>query len=119
MATDTASSRYSKARGYNVEVAAATALREAFPKIRRVGSPGYSKAHADLVQDGDGIAPPLRLVVTKAKGKTSPMLVTLSMEDFLEYAGEGIDWVPVYVQCKGIARSYIDTVYRELREATK
>lgn len=106
----------SKSWGYQVEMAALKCLREVFPRMRRTGSPAYSKAAADLVQEGrDGGPPIVRLVVTRDKRR--PLLVTLSMEDFLELVPPVPDG-DVVVQVKGRQRTWIGALYDALKAAT-
>ena len=98
------------------------ALAPIFPGLRRTGSMAYKKAAADLTSGpgsrGLEMAPPLLMVVTKDKGNGNPLLVTMSVEDlkrFLETPGN----LPVRVQCKGRASTWIGKLWRELREAVK
>jgi hypothetical protein len=107
----------SKAWGYEVEVSAVAALQKIFPGIRRTGSVAYKKAAADLVQDGDGLVPPLHLVVTRDKRR--PLLVTLPVDDLLSLTDGQRATTPVYVQVKGRERTWIGRLYDELREATR
>lgn len=115
-----------KQYAYSVEVAAAKELSKIFGRIERVGSVGYaSRGGADLVQSihPGGGQKPLVLVVTRDRHQ--PLLVTLSvhqLEELLELrmAGEGalLNHVPVVVQVKGRASTWIGRVWRSLREAT-
>lgn len=116
----------SKQYGYSVEVAAARELSKIFGRLERVGSVGYaSRGGADLVQSihPGGGQKPLVLVVTRDRHQ--PLLVTLSVRQLeelldLRMAGEGalLNHVPVVVQVKGRASSFIGRVWRALREAT-
>jgi hypothetical protein len=108
----------SKSYGYEVEMSALASLARIFPKLRRTGSMAYSKAAADLRQDnfdhGDA-PPPLRLVVTRDKGR--PLLVTMSADDAARLA---IKWFgPVVVQVKGREKTWLGGVYDALTKATK
>lgn len=118
---DSKTSKRNKAIGYATEVATVKALKSAFPDLKRTGSTAYKKAAADLVQDGRGSGaedPPIRLVVTRDLNKE--LLVTLSVGDLLslinlqsfKYEGK------VVVQCKSRQKTWIGTLYRELKEAT-
>lgn len=108
--------RRNKRIGYALEVDALKALQRLFPNLRRQGSTGYSRAAADLIQDGPGI--PYRLVVTRDKGR--PMLVTLSIDDLdrllIDCTRTGRD--RVVAQCKKREKTWVGGVYDELRRAT-
>lgn len=109
-------SRRAKRVGYTLEVDALKALQRFFPNLRRQGSTGYSRAAADLVQDGPG--EPYRLVVTRDKGK--PILVTLSVDDLdrllIDCTRTGRD--AVVAQCKKREKTWIGGLMEELRRAT-
>ena len=114
----------SKRRGYDVEIAALNALKPIFPNLRRTGSVAYTKSAADLSQDVHGPWKRLWLVVTR--DKRQPLLVTLPIEDFRQIAWaamgddpEHYDGVDVKVQVKARARTWIGTLYQELKEATR
>lgn len=102
----------SKAWGYEVEVSALKALQKIFPGLRRTGSVAYTKAAADLRQDGTGA--PLYLVVTRDKRR--PLLVTLPVDDLLGLTDGVRATTPVYVQVKGRERTWIGRLYDELKE---
>jgi hypothetical protein len=107
----------SKEWGREVENLFLRSLKVVFPNLRRVGSMGYSGAHPDLVQDDDidTHRPIVRIVATKDKRKSC--LVTMSLEDFTSMSTPY--WGPVVVQCKGRAKTWIGSLYQELKEATK
>lgn len=107
------SKSYSKKRGYNVEVQAVNALLPVFPRLRRVGSPAYTKNAPDLVQDGEG--PVLPLVVTKDLAQ--PLLVTLSLEDFNDLMSSIEVDCSVAVQVKAREHTWIGRLWRDLVEA--
>jgi len=119
----------SKGWGYEVEKAFERILRDCFPRLRRVGSPGYYRAAPDLVQDGlkdpdkglDYTKAPIRIVATKDKGRDKPYLVTLSAPDLyrLTAGGPWRNWFDVRVQVKGRKETWIGRLYQELVEATK
>lgn len=113
----------SKEYGYEVEVYFRRMLRDFFPRLERVGSLGYSKAHADLVQPGYGIwkkEEPIRIVATRDKRRTP--LLTMSITDAAALAtltpGQRYD-AGVVVQCKGRKTSTLGTLYQDLKEATR
>lgn len=101
----------SKAWGYEVEIAALAKLKRIFPKLRRTGSTAYSKAAADLIQDGGGV--PLYVIATRDKRR--PLLVTMEIDDLLGLVDQQRDDVQVYVQVKGRASTWIGSLYGQLR----
>lgn len=107
----------SKQRGYEVEIAALRALRPIFLRLRRRGSVAFSKSAADLEQEGIGNLGTVFIVATM--DKRQPVLVTMSAAHFelLAHRPAAAN-VRVVVQVKGLARSRIGTLWRELREAT-
>lgn len=112
----TSPQKRSKQYGYAVEVAALKALRRVFPSLARTGSVAYKKAAADLVSSGFG--EPLRLVVTRDKGKR--LLVSLSADDFLRVAeSKSPHEFAVAVQVKGRQQTWLGSLYEELRKATR
>jgi hypothetical protein len=112
----------SKEYGREVENAALKALRVVFPNLKRIGSPGYSKAHPDLMQEPSNryflhmgiLNDPLNLLVTRQKG--GQMLVTMRLADFIEIVNEDKDR-GVRVQCKGRAQMLVHRWYQELLES--
>ena len=110
----TGNPKRSKAWGYEVEMAALALLSGVFWGLRRTGSVAYKKAAADLVRPGVGEV--LALVVTR--DKHHPLLVTLSGKDFLDLmTSTEARGRPVVVQVKGRERTWIGTLYGELRKA--
>lgn len=108
----TRKNKRSKEWGYEVEKSAEKYLKRLFPTLRRVGSMGYSKAHPDLVQDGEGA--PYHLVVTR--DKNNPLLVTMSVEDLFRLCADtSLEKAKVLIQVKGRASSWIGRLHRELR----
>jgi hypothetical protein len=117
--------RYTRSKSYGREVenAALKALRVVFPNMKRIGSPGYSKAHPDLVQEASNrymlhigiLDEPLNLLVTRQKG--GQILVTLRVTDFIEMVNQDADR-QVRVQCKGRAQMLIHRWYVELTESS-
>ena len=113
----------SKAYGYATEKAALEALRSVFPGLRRVGSVGYSKSHPDLIQEGR--YPQswlLRLIITRDKGR--PMLATLAVDDLVallrgHYLPELTKNIRVAAQVKGRARTFLGSLYDELKASTR
>lgn len=110
----------SKGWGYEVERQAEKALQKLDPSIRRTGASSQKVAGApDLATPRTGTAP-LLLVVTKDKGPGSPLLVSLPMADLITIATVG--WpvgAETYVQVKGRARTWIGSLYAELKESAK
>jgi len=108
-------SQYAKARGYQVEVQVLKALKPLFPGLRRTGSPAYKKSAADLVLGDPGVKP-VPMVVTR--DKSQELLVTLSMRDFL-CMSLGARPSAVAVQVKARQKTFVGTLYRQLKEATR
>ena len=112
----TSPQRRSKKYGYAVEVAALKALRRVFPSLARTGSIAYKKAAADLLAPGFG--DPLRLVVTRDKGRR--LLVSLSVDDLVRLCESTTPHeFAVAVQVKGRERTWLGSLYEELRTATR
>jgi hypothetical protein len=104
----------SKRKGYALEVDAAKALANLFPRLKRTGSVAYTLNAPDLVQDGAGV--PLRLIVTRDKGQ--PILVTMSVADLDRLADHRPAPWHVVVQCKKRESTWIGRLWRELKAAT-
>jgi len=104
--------------GYEVEVQALDSLRHLFPDMERTGASSQKqKGWPDLIADGWD---PLELLVTKEKGRCKPLLVTLSIHDFLEVAALGL--APnggAAVSCKGRSQLWVHRMYLELKEGTQ
>lgn len=97
-------------------MAALKGLMRSFPRLRRVGSVGYRKSAADLVQEGPE---PFRLIATRDKRR--PVLVTLAVDDLHDLMVGGLDLAKragVVVQVKGRERTWIGRLYDELKAAT-
>lgn len=109
----------SKSWGYEVEVQALKALQPLFGGLDRTGASAQkSKGWPDLVQSGT--SPPFHFLVTKEKGPGKPLLITMSVDDFLAIASLGLPNTPtVVVGVKGRAKMWIQTIWGELQEGAK
>src|SRR5678809_196010 len=96
-----------KTIGWADEVAALRGLIRIFPRLRRVGSIGYSKAHPDLVQDG--LEPAINMIVTRDANQ--PQLVSLALSDLvllIDWAGDsGVEKLAVRIQVKHRQKTWI------------
>jgi hypothetical protein len=103
--------------GYEVEVRACERLSQVFPKLRRTGSTGYSKAAADLVQDGSG--PAVYLIVTQDKQRDP--IVSMTIPDLLLLLTCPIPHsdLRVYVQVKARERTWIGRLRDDLVDAVR
>jgi len=100
--------------GYEVEKACERELGKVFWGLKRMGSVAYKKAAADLVRPG--VPPILYMVVTR--DKRNPLLVTMSVEDFMDLLTRSDAMKrSVAIQVKGRERTWIGTLYHELRKA--
>lgn len=94
---------------------ALAALRALWASMERTGSSWQSQGNdPDLMVRGNNDWP-LLLYVTKAKGPGHPLLVTLSVDDFLTIAASGISQCnTVLVGVKGRSQTWLDSLYRGL-----
>jgi hypothetical protein len=106
-----------KGWGYEVEVQAVEALQNLWPAAERTGASNQKVADdPDIISRGPD---PYCLIVTKEKGQGKPLLVHLSMSEFLILAALGPGDNGLLVQVKGRQSMWIDTLYRALRGRAK
>lgn len=124
--------RAGKDWGYKTEVRARGWLLAIFPRLKRIGSIGYKKSHADLVQESsdryeyegdDGTAavyrpvqnPKFHLVFTRDRRGLD--LVTMPAEEFLELVQQEHPNADAYVAVKARSSTWLGTLMRELIHA--
>ena len=106
-----------KAWGYDVERMALKALNTVWPELERTGASNQKiKDAPDLLEPGPpDRAMPLVLIVTKDKGQQGPMMVSLSLEDFLVLQTVSPRHFTPFVQVKGRDKTWIGSLYRGLK----
>lgn len=109
-----------KSWGYDLEVLSLRALTRIWPRLERTGASNQkTKAAPDLEEPGapsDAIVLPL--VLTKDKGRTHPLLVTLSSTDLIALLTMGPQSFTPVVQVKGRSSTWVGRLYEELQEAS-
>ena len=104
-----------KAWGRTVENRALLILQAVWPRLRRIGTGGYSKAHPDLLFTGDPELATLHLVVTQ--DYYSYPLVTLDLRQFVNFLDKAQLPYPVAVQVKARSTTWVGSLMRDLKRA--
>lgn len=113
-----------KSWGYEVELQALKILQQLVPDLERTGASAQkSKGYPDLMTPSTGRRTldeaTQCFIVTKDKGRHSPMLVTLPLVDLIDMVRMGPPQGRVAVQVKARKATWIGSLWAELRQAVR